>query len=106
MAGPPDRLRLAGREVSSFQVCGLTGFAASCAVALGLCAARGLSLRDEALLIALAVAVFLGLAVATVAITGSETLIYYHHEIAVLAGVAGLAALLGAPVLAHLDATA
>jgi Prolipoprotein diacylglyceryl transferase len=106
MDGPPDRLRLVDRELSSFQVCGLTGFAAACAVALGLSAARGLSLRDEALLIALAVAVFLGLAVATKAITGTETLIYYHHEIAVLAAVAALAALLDAPVLAHLDATA
>ncbi len=106
MAGPFVRLPLAAREVSAFRLCGLVGFSAACAVALGVSAVRGLSLATEAALIALSVAVFLALALATKALTGTEKLIYYHHEVAVLAAVAAAAALLGAPVLAHLDATA
>ena len=91
---------------STFRTCGWIGFGAACAVALGVCADRGLSIATELALIATSVAVFLGLALATKAVTGRETLTYYHHEIAVLAAVAGVAAALGAPVLAHLDATA
>jgi Prolipoprotein diacylglyceryl transferase len=52
------------------------------------------------------VLVFLGLALVTAVLAGRETLIYYHHEIAVLLAAAALAAVLGAPVAAQLDATA
>lgn len=79
---------------------------AACAVALAVCADCGLSLAVEAALIATAVVVFAIVALATKAITGRETLTYYHHEIAVLAAVALVARALRAPVLGHLDATA
>jgi hypothetical protein len=94
------------RGVSAFRACGWIGLAAASAVALAASSARDLSLAIEALLIGAAVVIFLALAVLTKAIRGRETLIYYHHEIAVLIGVACLAWLLGAPVLGHLDATA
>jgi hypothetical protein len=100
------RLRCLGREVSAFRLWGTVGFLAACAVALGVSDARGLSLAHEAGIIALSVCVFLGLALASRAISGVETLVYYHHEVGVLAAAAGLAALLHAPVLDHLDATA
>ncbi len=60
----------------------------------------------QAALIAAAVATFLALALATKAVLGREALIYYHHEIAVLAVTALAAWALGAPVAAHLDAQA
>lgn len=102
----PASVRLGRRGVSAFRAWGVTGFAAAVAIAVGVCAARGLSVAVELTLITTAVVVFFGLALVTRAVTGRETLIYYHHEIAVLAAVAGVAALEGAPVLAHLDATA
>lgn len=105
MAGPFVRVSPAGREVGAYRLCGSIGFLAACGVALGVSAATGLSLVTEMVLIAVAVAVFLSLAVFTSAVTGREQLIYYHHEIAVLAAVAGVAALRDAPVLGHLDAT-
>jgi hypothetical protein len=54
----------------------------------------------------LAVATFLVLALVTKIALGREALIYYHHEIAVLAVTALAARALGAPVAAHLDAQA
>ena len=102
----PRRVRAFGRDRDPFRTCGLAGLAAAVAVALALAAGRDLSLTIEAALIATAVCVFLVLALAARAATGRETLVYYHHEIAVLASVAGVAAILGAPVLDHLDATA
>ncbi len=102
----PERVGLCGgRTLAPFRLCGLLGLAAAIAVALGLSAARQLSIPVEVALIATAISVFFGLALATKALTGRETLTYYHHEIAVLAAVAALAAVLGAPVLAHLDVT-
>ncbi len=106
MLAVPERIVLRGRALAPFRVSGLAGLVAAVGVALSLSAARHLSIAVELALIATAIAVFLGLALATKAVTGRETLIYYHHEIAVLAAVAGVAAVLGAPVLAHLDVTA
>jgi hypothetical protein len=108
MEGASVPLRVGQRRlnVSTFQLCGLVGLAAAVAVALGMCSARGLSLSVEAGIIVVSIAVFLALAFATKAVTGAEALIYYHHEIAVLCAAAVVAALLGAPVLGHLDATA
>jgi Prolipoprotein diacylglyceryl transferase len=103
-AGRPS-LPIAGRELPAFRVLGVTGFVAAVVLALALADARGLDAGVELAVIAAAVATFLGLALATKAITGREMLIYYHHEIAVLT-VAGLVTwALGAPVLRHLDAT-
>jgi prolipoprotein diacylglyceryltransferase len=94
------------RGHSPFRVCGVTGLVAACVVALGLSAARGYSLWLETLVIACAVATFCGLALATKVVGGREQLIYYHHEIAVLAVTAGVVGVAGGPVLGHLDVTA
>jgi prolipoprotein diacylglyceryl transferase len=106
VGGP--RLRLPGgdREVSAFRACGLFGLACATAVALSVSAARDLSLLTELALIATSIAVFAALALATRAVTGREALVYYHHEIAVLAVAAAVAWALGGPVLPYLDATA
>lgn len=107
MVNGPGTLRVGrSRRLSAFRLCGVTGFGAACAVALAICADRGLSLPVEAALIVTAVLVFTAVGLTTKAMTGRETLTYYHHEIAVLAAVAAMAHALGAPVLGHLDATA
>ncbi len=89
----------------SFRAWGLTGLVAAIAVAGGLTESLGLRAIDEAALIVAAVATFLTLALVTKRVCGAERLVYYHHEIAVVAVCAALAAVLGAPVLLHLDAT-
>lgn len=98
---PPLTRMVGGRPVSAFRLCGCLGLAAAIAVAVALGAVRDLSLPVEAGLIAAAVATFLALGA-----LARGTLIYYHHEIAVLGVTALLAALAGAPVLGHLDAIA
>jgi Prolipoprotein diacylglyceryl transferase len=98
--------RIGSRRVTAFHACGVVGFLAACALALGLSGNRGLSLPTEVALIATAVAAFFAVVLGTAALTGRETLTYYHHELAVLAAVAAVAALLGGPVLPHLDVTA
>ena len=99
-------VRLAGRDRSSFRVCGVVGFVAACGLASALAGARGLSLAVEGAIVVVAVLTFFALALATKVLSGRETLIYYHHEVAVLLASAATAALIGAPVLGHLDATA
>lgn len=90
----------------AYRGCGVTGLVAAAAVAELLAAHLGLNLVVEGAIIAAAVLTFLALAWVTTVISGRETLVYYHHEIAVLAVSAAVAALAGAPVLAHLDVTA
>jgi cysteine sulfinate desulfinase/cysteine desulfurase-like protein len=87
-------------------VLGACGLVAAIAVAGGVCVARGLSLETQAALVAVAVATFLALAMATKIMLGREALIYYHHEIAVLSISALGAWALGAPVAAALDVQA
>jgi prolipoprotein diacylglyceryltransferase len=103
--GAPS-LDIAGRAVPAFRVLGVCGFIGAVAVATAVSIANGIDVATELAIVAAAVATFYALAVVTKAITGREMLIYYHHEIAVLTVAGGVAAILGAPVLRHLDATA
>jgi prolipoprotein diacylglyceryltransferase len=97
----PVTRTVAGHAFGAFRLFGCLGLVAAIAVALALAAARDLSLAVELALIGAAVATFLALSA-----VARGNLIYYHHEIAVLGLTAALAALLGAPVFGHLDATA
>lgn len=98
-------LQLAGRRVSSFQVCGFTGLAVAISLALWLVHGRGLALWVIALVSLAGMATFLVLAMLTKLIGGEEDLIYYHHEIAVLAVAALLLEVLEQPTLPYIDAT-
>ncbi len=100
----PD-LRLANRRYCSFHVCGLAGFALAAIWATALAGHKGLSIGTLAALASTVVGVFLSLALARKVATGNETLVYYHHEIAVLLASAGLLRLLHQPVLPYLDVT-
>lgn len=98
-------LRIFGRERPSFRVCGLTGLALAVALGAGLAAQRGLSPWVLGGAAVTACAIFLVLAMATKIVTGEEKLIYYHHEVAILAAVTLMLRATGQPVLAYLDVT-
>ncbi len=103
---PGPALRIAGRSVAAFQLCGVAGLIAAAALAQALVARAGGSALVMAAVIVLACLVFLALAMAQKVVTGTERLVYYHHEIGVLLAAAALAAALGEPPLPYLDATA
>ncbi len=98
-------VRLFGRTLPSFQVCGYTGLVLAISLSLGLLAWQGRALWVMLAIILAAIATFFGLAMLTKIITGEEQLIYYHHEIAVLCVTTLLLMALGQPVLPYLDAT-
>jgi hypothetical protein len=99
-------LRLGPLRVPAFRACGYAGLAAAVTVAMSVSEASGLVLWHEAVIVAAAVASFQALARIERLVRRHEALVYYHHEIAVLAVCGALVAALGAPILAHLDATA
>ena len=94
------------RGVAAFRVSGGAGLVAAVAVAFGVVAMRGGSPLAMAAIAVSAVGTFLAVATAHRLVTGTERLVYYHHEIAVLAIAAAVAAALGEPVPASLDAVA
>src|SRR3954469_24976675 len=102
----PPRLRGLGRSWSSFHVCGVTGLLLGTSLALSLASHGGLSRAVVAVLLAAGVATFLALAMAAKIAIGRETLVYYHHEIAILSVEALALTALRLPVLPYLDITA
>jgi prolipoprotein diacylglyceryltransferase len=99
-------IAVAGRTVSTFQLCGVAGFLAAIAVALVLGLHLGLSVGWLAVLSAAAVLSFIGLAVGTWLGTGVERLVFYRHEILVLAIVGAASAVSGRHPLPYLDVAA
>jgi hypothetical protein len=99
-------LRVFSRRWPTFRVCGVTGLLLGTCLAMGLAGASGLSRPIVGLLLAMGMVTFLALAMATKIVTGRESLVYYHHEIAILAISAALLGGLHLPVLAYLDVTA
>lgn len=97
---------LFGRRFHSFRVCGVAGILLATGVTAALIAATGLSFAVGAVLLASGLATFVVLALATKVVTGSETLIYYHHEIAILLVAAGVLTLSGRAALPYLDLNA
>jgi prolipoprotein diacylglyceryltransferase len=103
MIAPPATIRLCGRQRCAFHVWGVAGYGAAAVLSIVLGTRAGLVVWMVPLLLLLAAAVFLALALATKIALGDECLIYYHHEIAVLACCAAIAHLVGSPVLTCLD---
>lgn len=90
----------------AFLAFGLAGLVASFVVSLLSASALGLSVVAQLAISTAGASAFVVLALATKAITGTESLTYYHHEIAILVVAGAFAALIGQPVLGHLDASA
>ena len=101
----PD-LRWAGRSVPIFRLTALAGTAAAVTLAVWQASVLGGSPLVQLALCCAAVLTFLTLVFVTKAIAGGEILVYYHHEIAVLAVTAALCAAFGLTAGHHLDATA
>jgi hypothetical protein len=99
------RVLVLGRSMHSFHVCGLTGLGLAVALTSALVLHLALSLPTLALLLASSVAAFVGLAIAVKVATGIETLIYYYHELTVVAAAAAVLKLMGQPLPAYLDIT-
>lgn len=93
------------RAWPAFQLCGLMGAALGVLLAVSLALSRGLSLPVMMGIALSAVVTFFALMLATKIIIGQERIIYYHHEIAVIAVAAILLGLLRQPILAYLDVT-
>lgn len=93
------------RSWCAFKVCGYVGLTLALILGMTLTMSRGLSPWVLAGLGLAAVFTFLSLAMATKILTGAEQLIYYHHEIAIMAVAALLLWLLDQPVLPYLDIT-
>jgi hypothetical protein len=100
------RVTVLGRSVSSFHVCGVCGLSLGLSLALVLAHQAQLSQSVVVILFAMGLFTFLALAMATKIVTGHESLVYYHHEVAILSTSTVLLAGLGLPVLPYLDVTA
>lgn len=89
----------------AFRAWGCAGLAAAVVVGFGTAAATGLDLVVMAVLAAAAVATFVALAKGSALVGGSTRLVYYHHEVSILAVATALMAVLRRPPLPYLDAT-
>lgn len=99
-------LPLFGARVHSFRACGCMGLVLATALAICLAVHAGLSLGVATLLLVSGLLTALTLAMATKVLTGHETLIYYHHEVAILLTAAAVLSALDQPVLPYLDVNA
>jgi hypothetical protein len=103
---PRARLVVLGRPRAAFHVLGVTGLAASLAVCAAVLVAHEEPLWALPVIGGTGVASFVVLALAVKALTGRESLVYYHHEILVLAACAAVTSAAGLDVAASLDAAA
>lgn len=97
--------RIAGRDVSLFHICGVSGLFVGTGLGVWLAMRTGLSPLLVMGLLGVAIVVFAVLALATKVVLGREALIYYHHEVAVLVSVGAVLRAIDAPVLPYLDVT-
>jgi hypothetical protein len=100
---PRMEIRVMGRRLPSYQVCGGTGVLAGLALALGLAWRLGRSPLAVMACAAAAAITSLALALATKAILQEEHLTFYHHAFAIVAAAALVLAALHQPVLGCLD---
>ncbi|CAB1079550.1 hypothetical protein D1AOALGA4SA_7259 [Olavius algarvensis Delta 1 endosymbiont] len=97
------RLAFSNLRVSAYKICGYAGIGLALLLNIVLFAHQSLSFYILAALAANMLLTFYVLALATKVVVGEETLIYYHHEIAILLTSALLLWLLDRPVLVYLD---
>jgi hypothetical protein len=93
------------RSLPPFRTCGLVGLLAACTLTGSLVIYSGLSVWVMLAMISVAVLIFLALVMATKIVVGYEIIVYYHNQIAVVAGTALFLRLFRQPVLPYLDIT-
>jgi Prolipoprotein diacylglyceryl transferase len=100
---PRPSVTLFGKPRPAFQVCGYTGLLVAFVQSSVLVAHLGLSELTLWGITGVVILTFLGLTMITKVIAGQELIIYYHHEIAVIATVTAFLRATGQPVLPYLD---
>jgi hypothetical protein len=89
--------------INLYRLIGCAGLAIACSLTNVLVVHLGLSLSLMLVIVTLSILIFIVLVMATKIVIGHEFIIYYHHEIAVLSGIALFLRLLHQPVLPYLD---
>lgn len=102
---PRTTLHLFGARHHTFHVFGITGFLLGASTGAAIGAARGLSPFIVLGLALLAALSSLALVMITKIITGRETLVYYRHQVTVVASAWLALCLFRLPVLSYLDVT-
>ena len=105
MSIPRLYINIAEQLWPAYQVCGYTGLALALLVTVVLAVKLNLSTWILLGISGGGIITFLSLAMVTKIIIGRESLIYYHHEIAILLATAGFIQFLHQPVLPYLDIT-
>ena len=100
---PHTMVTVGGRRVPVFRLCGTIGFALGTVAGAALAAAHGRSPWLVLGLGAVAAVTFMALSAVTVDADGRERLVYYHHQLAVLATTTATLVLVGASIPAYLD---
>ena len=103
---PGPHVHVGGRAISWFHLTGLAGAGASISVFLIGAHIRSLAAWPLLPLTAMAIVIFLGIAMVTKVVTGEERLTYYHNELVILGGGALFLHAVHQPVLAYLDLVA
>ena len=103
---PGPHVHVGGRAISWFHLTGLAGAGASISVFLIGAHIRSLAAWPLLPLSAMAIVIFLGIAMVTKVVTGEERLTYYHNELVILGGGALFLHAVHQPVLAYLDLVA
>lgn len=103
---PGPHVNFGGRAISWFHLTGLAGAGASISVFLIGAHIRSLPAWPLLPLIAIAIVIFLGIAMVTKVVTGQERLTYYHNELVILGGAALFLYAVHQPMLAYLDLVA
>lgn len=105
MLTPRLTVRLFRWKISSFHFYGVTGFIVGTLLGAGIAYVQQLSVTTVLLLSLTGAAVFFALAIGAKIITGKESIVYYHHEIAILILCAIVLKIMHEPVLVYLDIT-
>lgn len=100
------QLQLGKRTLPMFQVCGYAGLLLAFVQSSALVSRLGLSELTLLGITGVVILTFLALTMATKILAGKEIIIYYHHEIALVATTALFLRMTGQPVLPYLDVTA
>jgi len=98
-------IHLFGRHINAFHFFGVLGFIGGAALGIALGNFCHLRLAVMLYLTLTSAAVSFLLAIVAKWITGEETIVYYHHEIAILVSCALLLRALREPILPYLDIT-
>lgn len=101
----PLHIRFSGFTFHAFHFFGITGFIIGNLLGILLAYSLGLNIFVVMLMGAVGAAIFFLLALASRLFTGEESIVYYHHEIAILLACTLVLSLIRADILPYLDIT-